>query len=456
MHTEPTAIPGLLRLHLDVHGDNRGWFKENWQREKMLAAGVPDFRPVQQNISFNADRGATRGLHAEPWDKLVSVAAGRVFGAWCDLREGSPTFGQLVTAELGPDTAFFVPRGVANGFQALEDATVYSYLVNDHWSPDAQYSMVNLSAVSWPLPPTQVSAKDLGHPQLADAAPMPPRRILVTGANGQLGRALRALLPEAEFCNREQFDVCNPPQRPWKQYEAIINCAAFNDVNGAESDRARAWEVNALAPGRLAAIAAEHNLTLVHVSSDYVFGNPAPAHAKTSGYTEADVPAPLSLYGASKAAGEAAAAGAPRHYIIRTSWVFGDGANFIATMASLARRGATPAVVSDQRGRPTFADDLAAGIVHLLRSGADYGIYNLSCAGDAVGRDEVAMATFIGVGADPAGVTPVTTAQYEELAGPQAPRPAESTLDLSKLEATGFRPRNWRAALALYLARLTP
>ncbi|MET0782214.1 MAG: dTDP-4-dehydrorhamnose 3,5-epimerase family protein, partial [Microbacterium sp.] len=100
----PTPIPGLVLWDLPVHGDSRGWFKENWQRAKMTAAGLPDFGPVQNNISFNDQVGTTRGIHAEPWDKLVSVAAGRIFGAWVDLREG-PTFGTTFTAELDPSRA---------------------------------------------------------------------------------------------------------------------------------------------------------------------------------------------------------------------------------------------------------------------------------------------------------------------------------------------------------------
>lgn len=445
MHIESTSIDGLLLIHLDVHGDNRGWFKENWQREKMLAEGLPDFRPVQNNISFNAERGVTRGLHAEPWDKLVSIAHGRIFGAWCDLREGSATYGETVTAEVGPDTAVFVPRGVANGFQALEDNTAYSYLVNDHWSPDAQYTAVNLDCIDWPLEPTEISDKDRAHPQLSDVTAMPPRRILVTGANGQLGRALRRVLTNAEFCTREDFDITNPPTHPWRQYSAIINCAAYNDVNGAEEDRTGAWAVNAEAPAKLARIAAEHNLTFVHVSSDYIFDGSQEVH------TEDELPSPLSAYGASKAAGETAARTAPRHYVIRTSWVFGDGPNFMATMRSLAERGVEPKVIHDQRGRPTFAEDLAKGIGHLLKTNAEYGIYNISNSGDTVGRDELAMAVFIGMGHDPSDVTPVSTEQYREIAGPEAPRPKESTLSLDKIEATGFRPSNWRAALALYL-----
>lgn len=446
MRITETAIPGLLIIDLDVHGDNRGWFKENWQREKFtgLAPELASFQPVQNNISFNHP-GATRGLHAEPWDKLVSVAHGKIFGAWCDLREGSESFGEVVTHEVGPETAVFVPRGVANGFQALEE-TSYCYLVNEHWSAEARYAAVNLSIVDWPLEPTEISDKDKQHPDLAEVSPMPARRILVTGANGQLGRALKRLLADAEFCSHADFDITNPPERNWKQYSAIINCAAYNDVNGSENDRAAAWAVNAEGPAKLARIAAENQITLVHVSSDYIFDGANEVHS------EEELPSPLSAYGASKAAGDTAAQTAPQHYVIRTSWVFGDGENFMSTMRRLANKGVEPKVIHDQRGRPTFAEDLAKGIVHLLNSGADYGVYNLSNSGDTVGRDEIAMAVFIGIGHDPAEVTPVSTEQYREIAGPEAPRPKESTLALDKIEATGFKPQNWRAALALYLA----
>ncbi len=99
LQVSTTPIPGLMVIDLPVHGDNRGWFKENWQREKMIAAGLPDFGPVQNNVSFNDAAGTTRGIHAEPWDKYVSVATGRIFGAWVDLRAG-PTFGTVFTAEI--------------------------------------------------------------------------------------------------------------------------------------------------------------------------------------------------------------------------------------------------------------------------------------------------------------------------------------------------------------------
>ena len=153
-----TGIGGLKVVDLAVHGDSRGWFKENWQRAKMCALGIPDLRVVQNNVSYNDSRGVTRGIHAEPWDKFISVARGSVFGAWVDLREGSETFGKVFTTVLDPSKAIYVPRGVGNSFQALEDGTAYTYLVDAHWSLELKktYTFVNLAdpelAIEWPPP----------------------------------------------------------------------------------------------------------------------------------------------------------------------------------------------------------------------------------------------------------------------------------------------------------------
>ena len=199
-----TGIGGLKVVDLAVHGDSRGWFKENWQRAKMTALGIPDLRVVQNNISYNDSRGVTRGIHAEPWDKFISVARGSVFGAWVDLREGSETFGKVYTTVLDPSKAIYVPRGVGNSFQALEDGTAYTYLVDAHWSLELKktYTFVNLAdpelAIEWPIPLDEatVSEADLNHPYLKDVVPMAPKRTLVTGCDGQLGHAVRALAEE--------------------------------------------------------------------------------------------------------------------------------------------------------------------------------------------------------------------------------------------------------------------
>ncbi|WP_458781627.1 sugar nucleotide-binding protein [Arthrobacter sp. D3-16] len=454
-----TPIPGVVLYDLPVHGDNRGWFKENWQREKMVALGLPDFRPVQNNISFNEKAGTTRGIHAEPWDKFISVATGRIFGAWVDLREG-PSFGAVFTAELAPSQAIFIPRGVGNAFQTLEDNTAYTYLVNDHWSADAQgqYTFLNLAdetaAIAWPVPlgQAELSDKDKAHPRLADVVPMPPKKTLVVGANGQLGLALRKLYDGdtgVEFASRQEFDLSDESsvsQRNWKQYSTIVNAAAYTAVDQAETaeGRAAAWAVNVTAVARLARTAVEHDLTLVHISSDYVFDGGRDVH-------DEDEPlSPLGVYGQSKAAGDAAVSVVPKHYILRTSWVIGEGNNFVRTMASLAGRGVKPSVVNDQIGRLSFTQDIAAFIRHLLEAKAPYGVYNFSNEGTPQTWADIAADVYEHSGASRDDVTGISTSDYFK-DKPAAPRPLNSTLNLAKVHSVGFHVPEAGERLAEYL-----
>ncbi|WP_146339506.1 bifunctional dTDP-4-dehydrorhamnose 3,5-epimerase family protein/NAD(P)-dependent oxidoreductase [Nesterenkonia sp. NBAIMH1] len=460
VHEAP--IPGLKVIDLSVHGDARGWFKENWQREKMTALGLEDFGPVQNNISFNASPGVTRGIHAEPWDKYISVATGRVFGAWVDLREG-PTFGAAYWCEIDPTVAVFVPRGVGNAFQALEQNTAYTYLVNAHWSAEAQseYTFLNLAdetaAIPWtiPLDKAVLSEKDKAHPRLEAVTPMPPKRTLVIGTNGQLGRALSARWAgrsDVDLVGRDTVDLSvqdTLDRINWSQYSTIVNAAAYTAVDDAETAKGRrtAWAVNSAGPGALARIATEHRLTLVHVSTDYAFDGTQEIH------TEDEPFSPLGVYGQSKAAGDTAVATAPQHYILRTSWVIGDGPNFVRTMASLAARGVDPSVVSDQLGRLSFANEIARAIDHLLTTGAQYGTYNVSNAGEPASWADIAKKVYELTGHDPERVTPVTTEKYFAGKSGIAPRPAHSTFDLSKLEACGFTPRDQFEDLATLLGR---
>lgn len=455
LKTEKTPIEGLVVYDLTVHGDNRGWFKENWQREKMLALGLSDFGPVQNNVSFNDKAGVTRGLHAEPWDKFVSIGAGRVYGAWCDLREGSSTYGERFAIELDPSKAIFVPRGVANGFQTLEDNTVYMYLVNDHWSPDGQYSFVNLAdetlAIDWPIPldKAELSDKDKNHPRLVDADPIKPKKILITGAYGQLGQEFQRLYPDADCVDRDTLDISSEDvltARRWKDYGLILNAAAYTAVDAAETSEGRidSWKANATAVANLAKIALQNNITLVHISSDYVFDGTRSVH------TEDEPFAPLGVYGQNKAAGDIAASLASRHYILRTSWVIGKGNNFVGTMKSLAEKGVKPSVVNDQVGRLTFTEDLAAAAKHLIDNHAPYGTYNVSNDGDPASWADIAARVYELAGHDTSEVTGVSTAEYYAGKEGIAPRPLQSTLSLDKIKSTGFVPREWREALDEY------
>ena len=467
-----TGIEGLKVVELSVHGDPRGWFKENWQRAKMVALGIPDMRVVQNNVSFNARRGVTRGVHAEPWDKFVSVAAGSVFGAWVDLRQGSATYGRVFTCTLDPSRAIYVPRGVGNSFQALEDGTVYTYLVDAHWSAELKrtYTFVNLAdpalGIDWPIPLSEatLSEADKGHPMLADVVPMAPRRTLVTGCNGQLGRAVRALAEERgildtfDFCDIDTFDLSDPDaysRYDWSLYGTVINCGAWTAVDRAETPEGRlsAWAANATGPALLARTCAEHGITLVHVSSDYVFDGTREVH------DEGEPLSPLSVYGQSKAAGDLAVSNCPRHYVLRSSWVIGDGRNFVRTMVGLSDRVADPedkldhvTVVDDQLGRLTFTKDMAQAIFHLLDSHAPYGTYDCTGSGAVRSWADVARACFDAANGNGDAVVPVSTAEYYAgAAGPVAPRPVHSALDLAKLEATGFSMPDWEQELKEYL-----
>ena len=476
-----TRIPGLKVLDLPVHGDARGWFKENWQRAKMTALGLPDIRPVQNNISFNAERGVTRGVHAEPWDKYISVATGSVFGAWVDLRPGK-TFGKVFTCTLDPSRAVYVPRGVGNSFQALEDGTAYAYLVDAHWSAELKrtYTFVNLAdpalGIGWPIPLGEavVSDADRSHPLLADANPMEPKRTLVTGCNGQLGHAVRKAAEQRglsawfDFCDIDTFDLSKPEDYAgydWSLYGAVINCGAYTAVDRAETPEGRrvCWAANATGPALMARTCAEHGIAMVHISSDYVFDG------TRSNHPEDEPLSPLSVYGQSKAAGDLAVLNCPRSYVLRSSWVIGEGRNFVKTMRGLSDRVAAGelervTVVDDQLGRLTFTDQMAEAVFHVLgyRDGdvepgspVEPGLYNLTGSGAVRSWADIACAVFDAANGNGDRVVPVSTKEYYASAeGPIAPRPGNSDLDLSKIRAAGFEPRDWEEELTEYMATL--
>ncbi|HEY3528903.1 MAG TPA: bifunctional dTDP-4-dehydrorhamnose 3,5-epimerase family protein/NAD(P)-dependent oxidoreductase [Nocardioides sp.] len=454
---ESTPIPGLLVVRLDVKRDERGWFAETWHRERMAVLGLPDFGPVQANVAWNQARGTTRGMHAEPWDKLVTVVSGSAYGAWVDLREGEG-FGTTYALEVEPGMAVFVPRGVGNGYQTTSDATAYSYLVNDHWRPDAHYVAVDHAdpelAIAWPLPPGEriLSGRDRSAPRLTEVTPVPVRTPLVIGAGGQVGRALLAAFPDARGVTRTVLDLIDRESLgrwPWREHDVVLNAAAYTAVDAAETPtgRRQAWAVNATGPATLARLATRHGFTLVHFSTDYVYDGTAVEH------DEDEPPAPLGVYGESKAAGDAAVATTPRHYLVRTSWVIGDGPNFVRTMAGLADEGATPSVVADQVGRLGFAGEIARATRHLVERRAAYGTYQVSNGGPPRSWADIAREVFELRGRSPDDVRPVTTEEYAE-GRATAPRPANSVLSLRKLEATGFVPVDAGQALRSYLATL--
>jgi dTDP-4-dehydrorhamnose 3,5-epimerase len=255
----------------------------------------------------------------------------------------------------------------------------------------------------------------------------------VTGAGGQVGRALRRRLPGAAFATRAELDVTDAAAvaAAAAGADVIVHAAAMTDVDGCERDPEAAFAVNATGAANVAAT----GVRVIHLSTDYVFpGSGAAAHA------EDDPTGPVSAYGRSKLAGEEAVLAGARNLVVRTSWVYGEGRNFIRAILAAERAGKPLRVVADQRGRPTWAEDLAGALAYLA------------------GRDDAGVVHVTGDGepctwADLAELVvghPVERITTEEF-GAAAPRPRNSVLALDKARGLGVPLADWRGSVMRYL-----
>jgi dTDP-4-dehydrorhamnose reductase len=273
-------------------------------------------------------------------------------------------------------------------------------------------------------------------------------RVAVVGARGQLGRALVAALDDAVPLTRDDFDLTDR-ERVMRAIErarpdAVVNTAAYLDVNAAERDAESAFRVNALGARWVAQAAERLGAPVVYVSSDYVFAGDGGAP-----YHEWDEPRPLSVYGRSKLAGERETVAASRRAtVVRTSWIFGgEGKSFVNTIRRVAD-GRELSIVSDEVGGPTYAPDLAVAIRRLLGRSAP-GLYHLSNAGQC-SRLDWARAIVAQIGST-SRVVPTTLAEYARANPGQAPRPAHSTLANVAAASLGITLRGWQEALAEHL-----
>ncbi len=291
-----------------------------------------------------------------------------------------------------------------------------------------------------------------------------PMNILITGANGQLGTELMRQSPDRGFSpipvDLPELDITRPDQvRDSIRDGAIslvINCAAYTQVDKAESQDMPAYHVNCVGPAVLAHICAEAGIPLIHISTDFVFNG-----AKQSPYLETDPISPISVYGKSKAVGDAVVEKIQnRHIIIRTAWLYAlQGQNFVRTILRLGAERDTVRVVSDQMGCPTCAADLAEAIlmmVEAIRTKGEiaWGTYHY-CGKGVTSWHEFAQ-TILDIAKSyvplkTSQVTPITTDQYPT----PAKRPAYSALNCDKIEkAFGIHPKPWQESLEKTLLQM--
>ena len=277
-------------------------------------------------------------------------------------------------------------------------------------------------------------------------------KFFIIGANGQLGTALRQQYPNAKFADQAELDITNRKSVEsfdWSDVKVILNAAAFTNVDGAETPEGRvaAWKVNASAVANLTRICRARDITLVHISSDYVFDGTHDPHTEEEDFS------PLSVYGASKAAGDLLVEQLDKFYLLRTTWVIGEGKNFVRTMLSLAEKNISPTVVADQIGRLTFTSELVRIIDHLLSTNAAYSTYNATNDGPLESWADITRRIFALAGRDDLTVTDITTAEYFASKEGVAPRPLGSNMSLEKLHATGFTSRDWTDDLKDYILK---
>ena len=284
------------------------------------------------------------------------------------------------------------------------------------------------------------------------------KRIIVTGCNGQLGRAINQIYAketDIELVNTDVFqgdgitplDITNVDEvlklaREVKPY-AIINCAAHTNVDKCETDVDNAYKINAIGPRNLSIAATETGAKLMHISTDYVFPG-----TEDKALTEFDAVGPTSMYGKTKLAGENFVRDfAQNYFIIRTAWLYGDGKNFVKTMLRLAETHDQVGVVKDQFGTPTSAAELAKAIHYLLPS-ENYGTFHGTCEGSCSWADFAAE--IFRLAGKSTKVNYITTEEF----GSPTKRPAYSILDNYMLRlTTDFKFADWHDAIAEYMGK---
>lgn len=388
MKVTQTELEGVVVIEPEVFNDNRGWFMESYSKTKFEKYGI-DNEFIQDNHSYSKGSNILRGLHFQKLPhaqaKLVRCTRGKILDVAVDLRKGSPDYKRWISVELSDENKkqLYIPKGFAHGFLTLSEDVEVQYKVDEYYCKECDRSIRYDDpdiGVYWGIDDPILSEKDLNAPFLKDSDVNFSIRVLVTGANGQLGTDLVKALEKNGFdviaTTRKDFDLTNyaDVENIIKTYrpDVVIHTAAYTKVDDAERNKEQCYNTNVIGTENIAKAVREINSRLVFISTDYVFdGNgDKPIHENTKTN-------PINYYGYTKAEAEKLVMEiTPKSYIVRTSWLYGlKGDNFVKKMLKLSEERDSIMVVNDQIGSPTYTKDLADFLINLIKT-KKYGIYH--------------------------------------------------------------------------------
>lgn len=471
-----TNLKDCYILEPDRFGDERGYFSPYFIDKNLEKLG---FKKVVQTNRSKSSKGVLRGLHFQKnpkcQAKIVEVIKGSAVDVVVDLRVDSPTYGQYTTVKLTEDNnrQLFVPRGFAHGFIALEDNTIFQYLIDNDYAPKMEAGIIWNDKdinINWDkimkengIDKPILSDKDQIHPSLKDNPVKFKRescKYLITGYNGQLGYDLKRELlkrgvdksnilatdiDDMDITNKKQVEDVVSRFKP----DVIFHCAAWTAVDKAEDMEDRVRSINVDGTKNVVDASVKVGAKIVYLSTDYVFDG-----TKDGLYEPDDEANPKSVYGKTKFEGEEEVRKNPNHFIARISWVFGiNGNNFIRTMLKLSENHDELNIVNDQIGSPTYTVDLSRLLVDLSQTD-NYGTYHVTNEEYCSWAD---FAKYIfEINHKRVKVNEVSTEEYLNISGiKQAYRPRNSKLDKSKLDEIGIdRLPSWKDATKRYCDEL--